>query len=75
MLASNAARVSTAARAVASRCTFATTVNSSAGYKVAAINHAQPVAAVTVLIKAGCRFESKPGVAHVLKHFAFKVRL
>jgi hypothetical protein len=29
---------------------------------------------LTVLVKAGSRFESKEGVANALKNFAFKVR-
>lgn len=52
---------------------FATVVES-AGVKVAALDHGQPTAAVTFLVKAGSRFETKPGVAHALKNFAFKVR-
>jgi predicted Zn-dependent peptidase len=51
---------------------FATAVESS--FKVAAIDAGQPSSAVTVLVKAGSRYETKPGVAHVLKNFAFKVR-
>lgn len=51
---------------------FATVVES-AGVKVAALDHGQPTAAVTFLVKAGSRFETKPGVAHALKNFAFKV--
>ncbi|KAJ3742790.1 Metalloenzyme, LuxS/M16 peptidase-like protein [Lentinula detonsa] len=50
---------------------FATVVDS-AGVKVAAVDNNQPTASVTFLIKAGSRFESKPGVAHGLKNFAFK---
>lgn len=52
---------------------FATVVES-AGVKVAAVDHGQPTSAVTFLVKAGSRFETKPGVAHALKNFAFKVR-
>jgi ubiquinol-cytochrome c reductase core subunit 2 len=52
---------------------FATVVDS-AGVKVAAVDYGQPTSAVTFLVKAGSRFESKPGVAHALKNFAFKVR-
>jgi hypothetical protein len=69
-----AARASTA-RAVSRLCinrNFATVVDS-AGYKVAAIDHGQPTSAVTFLVKAGSRYETKPGVAHALKNFAFKV--
>jgi len=43
-----------------------------AGVKVAALDYGQPTSAVTFLVKAGSRFESKPGVAHGLKNFAFK---
>ncbi|KAH8114994.1 Metalloenzyme, LuxS/M16 peptidase-like protein [Phellopilus nigrolimitatus] len=65
-----------AARATARRATklsrsFATAVDS-AGVKVAAVDHGQPTSAVTFLVKAGSRYEPKPGVANVLKNFAFK---
>ncbi|KAJ4480858.1 Metalloenzyme, LuxS/M16 peptidase-like protein [Lentinula aciculospora] len=50
---------------------FATVVDS-AGIKVAAVDNNQPTASVTFLVKAGSRFEPKPGVAHGLKNFAFK---
>ncbi|KAF5376695.1 hypothetical protein D9615_007864 [Tricholomella constricta] len=63
-----AARVSTAQRLARS---FAT-VADSAGLKVAAVDRNQPTSAVTILVKAGSRFESKPGVANALKNFAFK---
>jgi hypothetical protein len=53
--------------------TFAT-VADTAGVKVAAVDHGQPTSAVTFLIKAGSRFENKPGAANALKNFAFKVR-
>jgi hypothetical protein len=52
---------------------FATVVDT-AGVKVAAVDYGQPTSAVTFLIKAGSRFENKPGVAHALKNFGFKVR-
>ncbi|KAG8884674.1 hypothetical protein FRB98_002274 [Tulasnella sp. 332] len=39
---------------------------------VAAINRGQPTSSVSVIVKAGTRYESKPGVAHCLKNFAFK---
>lgn len=51
---------------------FATVVDT-AGVKVAAVDNGQPTSAVTFLVKGGSRFESKPGVAHALKGFAFKV--
>ncbi|KAK0189412.1 Metalloenzyme, LuxS/M16 peptidase-like protein [Armillaria mellea] len=49
-----------------------TTVADSVGYKVAAIDANQPTSSVTFLVKAGSRFETKPGAAHVLKNFSFK---
>jgi ubiquinol-cytochrome c reductase core subunit 2 len=72
MLASTAAARATATARLASRRTLATAADSAAGYKVAAINHGQPTSAVTFIVKAGSRFETKPGVAHALKNFAFK---
>lgn len=51
---------------------FATAVDS-AGVRVAAVDNNQTTSAVTVLVKAGSRYEPKPGVAHALKNFAFKV--
>ena len=43
------------------------------GFKVAAVDRGEPVTSITVVAKAGSRFESAPGLAHVLKNFAFKV--
>lgn len=68
-----------AARATARRTarlsrSFATAVES-AGVKVAAVDHGQPTSSVTFVVKAGSRFESKPGVANFLKNFAYKVGL
>jgi ubiquinol-cytochrome c reductase core subunit 2 len=60
-----------ARRASAFARSFATVVDN-AGVKVAAIDNGQPTTAVTFLVKAGSRYESKPGVAHTLKNFAFK---
>lgn len=53
------------------------TVSDVSGVKVAGIeNGSRPgTTTVTVVVKAGSRYESKPGVAHVLKSFAFKVSL
>ena len=59
----------------ASKRGFATVVDASPGFKVAAVDNGQPTSSVTVLLKAGSRYESKPGVAHTLSNFAFKVRL
>lgn len=36
------------------------------------MNYNQPTSSVTVLVKAGSRFETKDGVANALKNFAFK---
>ncbi len=58
----------------ASKRGFATVVDASPGFKVAAVDNGQPTSSVTVLLKAGSRYESKPGVAHTLSSFAFKVR-
>jgi ubiquinol-cytochrome c reductase core subunit 2 len=51
------------------------TVTDAAGVKVAAVEGGAPAAtaSVTVVVKAGSRYETQPGVAHVLKSFAFKV--
>ena len=59
----------------ASKRGFATVVDAAPGFKVAAVDNGQPTSSVTVLLKAGSRYESKPGVAHTLSNFAFKVRL
>ena len=70
MLASRASTLRNVQRAVRS---FATVVDTT-GVKVAAVDYNQPTSSVTVLVKAGSRFEPKQGVAHALKNFAFKVR-
>ncbi|KXN90755.1 Cytochrome b-c1 complex subunit 2, mitochondrial [Leucoagaricus sp. SymC.cos] len=53
---------------------LATAVSSSSegGVKVASVDFGQPTSAVTVLVKAGSRFQNKAGLANVLKNFAFK---
>ncbi|KAL0952636.1 hypothetical protein HGRIS_006882 [Hohenbuehelia grisea] len=66
-----AARASTA-RSVSRAARSFATVSDTAGLKLAAIDQGQPTAAVTFLVKAGTRYETKPGVAHALKNFAFK---
>lgn len=43
------------------------------GVTVAASDDGNPTASITVALKAGPRFETTPGVAHVLKNFVFKV--
>ncbi|CAG8711908.1 15750_t:CDS:2, partial [Acaulospora colombiana] len=42
------------------------------GIKVAAVDNGQPSASITFLVKAGPRHESKTGIAHILKNYAFK---
>lgn len=59
---------------VATRRGFATAVSDAAsGVKVASVDFGHPTSAVTVLVKAGPRFQSKDGLSNVLKNFAFKV--
>lgn len=69
-----AARVSSARRATRIARGFASVVDT-AGLKVASVDNGQPTSAVTFLVKAGSRYESKAGLAHALKNYAFKVRL
>ena len=74
MLAARASAARSASRIARSARRYATVVDS-AGVKVAAADNGEPTTAVTVLVKAGSRYETKPGVAHALKNFAFKVGL
>jgi ubiquinol-cytochrome c reductase core subunit 2 len=62
-------------RSTAASRTYATSVNvtDSAGVKVAGIDVGQPTTSISVVVKAGSRYETLPGVAHALKNFAFKV--
>jgi hypothetical protein len=53
--------------------TYATSVADSAGVKVAGVDLGQPTTSISVVVKAGSRYETLPGVAHALKNFAFKV--
>jgi predicted Zn-dependent peptidase len=66
-------------RTVLTRSTraYATSVNvtDAAGVKVAGIDAGQPTTSISVVVKAGSRYETLPGVAHALKNFAFKVSL
>ncbi|QRV85362.1 ubiquinol-cytochrome C reductase core subunit 2 [Ceratobasidium sp. AG-Ba] len=48
------------------------TVADAGGLKVAAVDHGHPLSAVTLLVKAGSRYEPQQGIAHLLKNFAFK---
>ncbi|PCH43260.1 LuxS/MPP-like metallohydrolase [Wolfiporia cocos MD-104 SS10] len=66
-----AARASAARSASRLARNYASVVDT-AGVKVAAVDNGEPTSAVTFLVKAGSRFESKPGVAHALKGFAYK---
>jgi ubiquinol-cytochrome c reductase core subunit 2 len=52
---------------------YATAVTSGSGYKLAASNFGQATASLSLVLKAGTRYETKPGVASVLKGYAFKV--
>lgn len=61
------------ARAAAAR-SYAT-VSEASGVKVAGIDNGQPTTTISVVVKAGSRYETRPGVAHALKNFAFKVSL
>ena len=69
MLAARTSAVRSASRVARS---FATVVDS-AGVKIAAVDNGEATSSVTFLVKAGSRFENKPGVAHALQNFAFKV--
>lgn len=42
-------------------------------FRIAAVDNGQPTSSVTIVVKAGSRYETTPGAAHVLKNFAFKV--
>ncbi|KAH8092173.1 Metalloenzyme, LuxS/M16 peptidase-like protein [Cristinia sonorae] len=66
-----AARSSAARNASRLLRNFAT-VADTAGVKVAAVDNGEPTSAVTFLVKAGSRYQNKPGVAHALQNFAFK---
>lgn len=44
------------------------------GVKIATSDTAAPTSAISLVIKAGSRYEPAPGVAHVLKNSLFKVR-
>ncbi|KAI0686929.1 Metalloenzyme, LuxS/M16 peptidase-like protein [Cytidiella melzeri] len=68
MLAARTSAVRSASRIARN---FATVVDS-AGVKVASVDNGEATSSVTFLVKAGSRFENKPGVAHALQNFAFK---
>lgn len=48
-------------------------VADAAGVKVASSDEGATTGAISVVVKAGSRYESAPGLAHVLKHQVFKV--
>lgn len=52
---------------------FSFNVREAAGIKVASRDDGRPTTSLSVVIKAGSRFESAPGVAHLLEKFAFQV--
>ncbi|KAF7795785.1 hypothetical protein EIP86_006952 [Pleurotus ostreatoroseus] len=66
-----AARASAARSAFRIARNFATVVDT-AGVKVAAADNGEAASSVTLLVKAGSRFQNKPGVAHALQNFAFR---
>ncbi|KAF8513528.1 Metalloenzyme, LuxS/M16 peptidase-like protein [Gautieria morchelliformis] len=68
---SSAARA-TSTRGIVSRSRSFASVVDVAGLKVATVDNGQPTSSVTFLMKAGSRYENKPGIAHVLKNFGFK---
>lgn len=72
MLAS-ATRVASTRR-LASKARYFATVSDATGFKIAAADNGQSTASVSFIVKAGSRYEPKPGLAHVLRHFGFKVR-
>lgn len=49
-------------------------VKDAAGIKVASSTSGLPTSSLSVVVKAGSRYEPAPGVAHVLKDSLFKVR-
>ncbi|CCG80565.1 Cytochrome b-c1 complex subunit 2,mitochondrial [Taphrina deformans PYCC 5710] len=51
---------------------FSFSVRDSAGIKVASRDDGRPTTSLSVVIKAGARYEPAPGVAHVLEKFAFQ---
>ena len=65
-------RASRLARAAAPARGYATTADAFAS-KTTVFESVKPTASVTFLLKAGARYEQKPGAAHVLSNFAFTV--
>ncbi|VVT47067.1 uncharacterized protein SAPINGB_P001527 [Magnusiomyces paraingens] len=63
-------RTAAVARSAAARRAFSTSEVS--GVSVAVREDLRPVSKVSVVVKAGSRYGSTPGVAHLLEKFAFK---
>ena len=60
------------ASAVSSSSTFNFTVGDSQGIKVASRDDGRPTTSLSVVIRAGSRYEPSPGVASLLQKFAFQ---
>lgn len=64
---------------LASRRSYAThapafSVTQASGVRVAASSdEGKPTSAISVIVKAGSRYEPAPGMSHVLKNLVFKV--
>lgn len=52
---------------------FSFKVSDAAGIKVASRDDGRPTTSLSVVIRAGSRYETGPGVAHLLEKFAFQV--
>ncbi|GJJ09083.1 hypothetical protein Clacol_003305 [Clathrus columnatus] len=70
MLASATRAAST--RRLASRARHFATVTDTSGFKIIAADNGQSTTSVSFVVKAGSRYEPKPGLAHVLRNFGFK---
>lgn len=53
---------------------FSFNVRDAAGIKVASRDDGRPTTSLSVVVKAGARYEPAPGVAHLLEKFAYQVR-
>ncbi|GAA5855918.1 hypothetical protein JCM8547_000415 [Rhodosporidiobolus lusitaniae] len=51
---------------------YATAVTEAAGIKVASVDSGLPTSSISVVVKAGSRYEPAPGVSHVLKSSLLK---
>ena len=59
--------------ATEARQAFSFDVREVSGIKVASRDDGRPTTSLSVVIKAGSRYESAPGVAHLLEKFAYQV--